>query len=231
MRNTNTFLTLFFVVSVAQLLSISMGWSEAIIVSKTLIMLSLIGYYLGEVRKRNGHFLRALFFCWAGDILLLKQADAEIFFMLGLAAFLFGHLLYILAYRELRWKDGGLQRAQKLRVSFPVALVGTTLILVLLPYLGSLKIPVIGYAVVLMGMVMAAFFRYGRTSPDSFWLVAAGAISFMISDSILAINKFHTAFSYAGPLIMLTYILGQYLIVRGIIRHSKVTEANHSPSS
>jgi len=220
MRNTNTFLILFFVVSVTHLLSISMGWSEAIIVSKTLIMLSLIGYYMGEVRKRNGHFLRALFFCWAGDILLLKQADAEIFFMLGLLAFLFGHLLYILSYRELRWKDGGLQRAQKLRVSFPVALVGTTLILVLLPYLDSLMIPVIGYAVVLMGMVMAAFFRYGRTGPDSFWLVAAGAISFMISDSILAINKFHTAFAYAGPLTMLTYISGQYLIVEGVIRHS-----------
>ncbi len=219
MRNTNTFLILFFVVSVAQLLGISLGWTEVAIVSKTLIMLSLIGYYLGAVKKRNGHFLRALFFCWAGDVLLLKQADAEIFFMLGLAAFLIGHLLYILAYRELRWKEGGMQRAQKLRVSFPVALVGTSLILVLVPYLGSLMIPVIGYALVLMGMVMASFFRYDRTSPDSFWLVATGAIFFMISDSVLAVNKFYTAFAFAGPLIMLSYISGQYLIVEGAIRH------------
>lgn len=227
MRNTNTFLILFFVVSVAQLLSVSMGWTDVIAVSKTLIVLSLIGYYMGSVRKRNGHFLRALFFCWAGDVLLLKQADAEIFFMLGLAAFLLGHLLYILAYRELRWKDGGLKRAQKLRVSFPVALVGTSLILLLLPYLGSLLIPVIGYAFVLMGMVMAAFFRYGRSSPDSFWLVAAGAILFMISDSALAINKFYMPFAYSGPLIMLTYISAQYLMVEGIIRHTMHTETNY----
>lgn len=226
MRNTNTFLILFFAVSVAQLLSISLGWPEVIIVSKTLIMLSLIGYYMGAVRKRNGHFLRALFFCWAGDVLLLKQADAEIFFMLGLAAFLLGHVLYILAYRELRWKDGGMRRAQKLRVSFPVALVGTSLILVLLPYLGSLLIPVIGYALVLMGMVMASFFRHGRTSPDSFWLIAVGAIFFMISDSVLALNKFYTTFEIAGPLIMSTYICGQYLIVEGAIRHNRLTESN-----
>lgn len=228
MRNVNSFLILFFVVSVAQLLSVAMGWTEVIVVSKTLIVLSLIGYYMGSVWKRNGHFLRALFFCWAGDVLLLKQADAEIFFMLGLAAFLLGHLLYILAYRELRRKEGGMQRAQKLRVSFPVALVGTSLILLLLPYLGSLLIPVIGYALVLMGMVMAAFFRFGRTSPDSFWLVAAGAILFMISDSVLAINKFYAAFASAGPVIMLTYISGQYLIVEGAIRHGRLTESRYA---
>jgi uncharacterized membrane protein YhhN len=143
------------------------------------------------------------------------------FFILGLVSFLIGHLLYILAYRELRWSDKakGLLMPQKLRVSFPVALAGTGLIVVLLPTLGGLMIPVMVYAIVLMGMVMASFFRYGRTTLASFWLVTAGALFFMASDSILAINKFHTPFELAGPVIMLTYILGQYLIVEGVVRH------------
>ncbi len=225
MRQAPAFLVVFFVVGIAELLAVSVGWNEVHMVAKTLIMLSLIGYYLSTIEKRNGHFLRALFFCWAGDVLLLRQDGEEIFFMLGLAAFLLGHLLYILSYRELRWKEGGMMATQKLRVSFPIALAGTGLIVVLLPYLGGLMIPVIVYAVVLMGMVMAAFFRFGRTAPDSFWLVATGAILFMISDSILAINKFHTPFPSAGPLIMLTYILGQYLIVEGVIRHASIRKA------
>jgi uncharacterized membrane protein YhhN len=223
MLKASPFLILFFLVSIAELLAVSLGWSEVHMVAKSLIMLSLIGYYMGAVGKRNGHFIRAMFFCWAGDVLLLKQADDEMFFILGLVAFLIGHLLYILAYRELRWADkaSGLLMPQKIRVSFPVALAGTGLIVILLPTLGGLMIPVIVYAIVLMGMVMASFFRYGRTTPDSFWLVASGALLFMASDSILAINKFHTPFGQAGPLIMLTYILGQYLIAEGAVRHGR----------
>lgn len=221
MGKISSFLVLFFLVSIAELLAVSLGWMEVHMIAKSLIMLSLIGYYMGAVARRNGHFLRAMFFCWAGDVLLLKQADDEMFFILGLVAFLIGHLLYILAYRELRWTDAasGLLMPQKIRVSFPVALAGTGLIVVLLPTLGGLMIPVIVYAVVLMGMVMASFFRYGRTSPDSFWFVAVGALLFMVSDSILAINKFHTPFEAASPLIMLTYILAQYLIAQGAVRH------------
>ena len=221
MGKTSPFLILFFLASIAELLAVSLGWKEVHMVAKASIMLGLIGYYMGAVAKRNGHFIRAMFFCWAGDVLLLKQADDEMFFILGLVAFLIGHLLYILAYRELRWADGGLRMPQKIRVSFPVALAGTGLIVVLLPTLGGLMIPVIVYAFVLMGMVMAAFFRYGRTSPDSFWFVAAGALLFMVSDSLLAINKFHTPFEFASPLIMLTYILAQYLIVQGVLRHGR----------
>ncbi|MBL7849913.1 MAG: lysoplasmalogenase [Cyclobacteriaceae bacterium] len=222
MKRPSIFLALFVLVSIGELLAVSRGWSEVHILSKSLIMLSLIGYYMGAVAERNSHFLRAMFFCWSGDVLLLKQADDEMFFILGLVSFLIGHLLYILAYRELRWTDkaSGLRMPQKLRVSFPVALAGTGLIVVLLPTLGGLMVPVIVYAIVLMGMVMASFFRYGRTTLASFWLVAAGALFFMASDSILAINKFHTSFELAGPVIMLTYILGQYLIVEGVVRHT-----------
>lgn len=223
MKRPAAFLVLFLLVSIGELLAVSRGWTEVHIFCKSMIMLSLIGYYMGEVSKRNGHFIRAMFFCWSGDVLLLKQADDEIFFILGLVSFLIGHLLYILAYRELRWADKaqGLLMPQKIRVSFPVALAGTGLIVVLLPTLGGLMIPVIVYAIVLMGMVMASFFRYGRTTAESFWLVAAGALFFMVSDSILAINKFHTPFELAGPVIMLTYILGQFLIVEGAIKHGQ----------
>jgi len=46
-----------------------------------------------------------------------------------------------------------------------------------------------------------------------------GAILFIISDSVLAINKFYEPFSAAGIIIMLTYAFAQMLIVLGVIKY------------
>lgn len=222
MGKRSPFLTMFFLVSIAELLSVSLGWREVHIFAKTMIMLSLIGYYMGSVPKRNGHFVRALFFCWAGDVVLLKQNDAEIFFMLGLFAFLVGHLLYIYAYRQLQWDETpSLPTRTKVLLALPVYALGGTLIILLYPGLGSLTVPVLIYALVLVVMVQTALYRQGRTSPDSYGLVVAGAALFMLSDSLLAINKFYVAYAAAAPVVMLTYILGQYMIVEGAIRHGR----------
>jgi uncharacterized membrane protein YhhN len=70
-------------------------------------------------------------------------------------------------------------------------------------------------------MALTALFRYGRTNSKSFLLIFIGAVLFMVSDSVLAINKFHNAFSAAGALIMLTYCLAQFLIVEGALVHEK----------
>ena len=42
-----------------------------------------------------------------------------------------------------------------------------------------------------------------------------GALLFVISDSVLAINKFYQPFEVAGVIIMLTYGLAQLFIVEG----------------
>jgi len=68
-------------------------------------------------------------------------------------------------------------------------------------------------------MVFTAYLRRGRTSTHSYWLVLIGALLFMASDSILAINLFGEGFDFDRPLIMVTYIGGQGLIVVGVARH------------
>lgn len=223
MGKYNTFLWLFFIVSIAELLAVSLGWTEVHYAAKSLIMLSLIGYYMSAVKgKRNGHFVRAMFFCWAGDVVLLMQNNAETFFMLGLFAFLLGHLQYIYAYRQLQWADPApIATRAKVLVALPIYLIGGMLIVLLYPGLGSLMVPVLIYSLVLVVMVQTAVYRYRRTGPDSFGLVFAGAGLFMLSDSLLAINKFYTPFAGAAGVIMLTYILGQYLIVEGVVRHGE----------
>lgn len=228
-RRANIFLGFFGVVSVVELLALSRDWQLVHEIAKPLIMLSLIGYYLSCVPQRNNTFVKAMFFCWTGDVLLMFQVEDEMFFMLGLAAFLLGHVLYIVSYRQLRWRVATkeLLPTQKIRFIFPIVLAGTGLLVVLFPTLGPLTIPVIIYSVVLMLMVINALFRYGRTTPDSLWLVVAGALLFLVSDSILALNKFYSPIDYSGPLIMLTYILGQYLIVEGVRRHGELVEGRN----
>ncbi|CAN5293955.1 lysoplasmalogenase [soil metagenome] len=221
MKKTSAFLIFFLMVSLIQLFAVATNFHLIANISKPFIMLSLIGYYWITAERRSVLFVFALLFCWAGDILLIFQSSAELFFIFGLVAFLIGHSLYMISYNQFRWSNtkNELLWTQKIRMSFPIILAGTGLITVLFPALGSLKIPVLVYALVLVAMVMTALFRYGRTSPESFWKVFIGAVLFMTSDSLLAINKFHTALPYAGLLIMLTYIVAQYIIVEGVIKH------------
>lgn len=221
MKRSHIFLFIFFASCLLQVTSLVISWPLGIDLSKPLLVLSLVGYYVLSIPQRSGLFITALLFCWLGDVLLIFQPDHELFFIGGLVAFLTGHVLYILTYRQHQLSNQAdeLLPTQKARYSFPIILAGTGLIVVLFPHLGVLKIPVLVYASVLMMMVMMALFRYGRTSSTSFRLVLTGAVFFMISDSVLAINKFYKPIEMGGLLIMTTYILAQYLIVEGIIKH------------
>ena len=75
------------------------------------------------------------------------------------------------------------------------------------------------YALILIVMVLNSVFRYGRTINASFWLVFVGSIFFMLSDSVLAINKFFSPVTAAGFWVMSTYILAQFLIIQGLLKH------------
>lgn len=221
MTKKKLFLIIFFIVAAIELMAVVGEWKFISYFSKPLIVLSLVGYYLASVPKRSPIVIRALFFCWAGDVLLMFVDRDETFFMMGLLAFLIGHILYVVAYRKHQSGDPekGLLSTQKIRYSFPIILAGTGLIVILFPKLGGLKLPVMIYAIVIMIMTMTALFRYGRTNTESFWLVFGGAVFFMISDSILAMNKFHSPIPFSGFLIMFTYSAAQFLIVKGVIRH------------
>ena len=231
MNKRKLFLIAFLVVSVGELISIVFEL-DIHYFFKPLILLMLIGLYLSSISQRNATLLRALFFCWVGDFLLMFSHEGELYFILGLVAFLVGHLFYIFTFKQITWKQRtSLLPTQKVRYAFPVFLAGTGLIVVLYPGLGALRIPVIIYAAILMVMVASALFRMGRTSHPSFIWAFVGAIFFMISDSLLAINKFHTPFAQAHLYIMITYILAQYSIVHGLILHSSNESARESENA
>lgn len=219
------FLYLFLLVSAGVLLSDAWSADVVYLICKPAIMIMLGLHYIVTQQANRQMISRSLIlaivFSCAGDTLLMLQNSNADFFMFGLAAFLVAHIFFILTYRQHRTDDTAseLQGLQKIRYAFPIILSGTGLVVILYNRLGGMKFPVLVYAAVLTTMVVSALFRFGRTNASSFGMVFGGAILFMISDSLIAINKFLEPLPMAGFWIMITYIAAQYLIVTGLSKH------------
>jgi len=210
---------LFFLFAVLEIASQVFNLPNLNLAAKPLLIIFLAAYYQQSVSSINRTFLIALVFCWLGDVLLLFEPYNGLFFMAGLGSFLVAHLLLIFSYRQLSSANDEFKGTQRVRLSFPFILAGSGLVVILFPRLGELKIPVMIYALVLTLMVVQSIFRLDRTTTKSFLLVFIGAAFFMLSDSLLAINKFDQPISFAGVWVMITYIAAIYLIVKGVIQH------------
>jgi len=104
-----------------------------------------------------------------------------------------------------------------------VALYGWCIIWLLSDGLGEMKLPVTVYTVVILAMLLAAINRQKKVNRQSFLLVLAGAILFVVSDSMIAVNRFTQPFELARIAIMSSYITSQYLIAVGCARQFNLT--------
>ena len=154
----------------------------------------------------------ALTFSWLGDILLLFVFKDNLFFILGLVSFLIAHIFYVFLFLKELKKAGG-----KFHVKQPgltlIALYIIAFYALLGPRLGDMQIPVIVYALIISFMLYVAYLLYPFWSKPSSLLLLTGALSFVISDSLLAINKFFAPFPNAGFFIMVTYLFAQWALV------------------
>lgn len=215
------FLAAFILVSFGELASELVDNNTLHLVCKPLIMVTLTLHYIFATPQRSVLAIAAMICSFLGDVLLMNDA----YFIAGLVAFLAAHVFYIFVYRQHQFsgEGGTLTGVHRVRLAFPVVLAGSGLVVILYPVLGDLRIPVLIYAAVITTMTLVAMFRYGRTNAGSFWLVFLGAVCFMISDSVLAINKFLSPLALGGLWIMGTYIVAQFLIVRGLILHGRLS--------
>jgi uncharacterized membrane protein YhhN len=152
----------------------------------------------------------ALAFSSLGDALL--DLGPNRFFIWGLLSFLVAHLIYILLFVRNRvrpLKPKGWQSALVAAVLINSILLSQWLA----PSLGALLWPVMFYVCVITVMVVSAILAE-FSKP---W-VCIGAILFLISDSILAVNKFKSPVPMGGYLVWATYYLAQYGIAIGFLR-------------
>jgi uncharacterized membrane protein YhhN len=189
--------------------------------TKPFLIPALIVAYHHDVRPLSVPsrlFIAALVCSWLGDVLLMLEARDPIFFIGGLLAFLSAHLLYIWYFK------GIISTKKSFLKSRPVMLLAVVvfvfeLIYILWPGLGAMKIPVIVYASVIGTMLAFALWQYGKIDQWAALLFISGALLFVLSDSLLAINRFRIGFKGAGTWVMITYCLAQFLLAKGSVRH------------
>ncbi len=223
MRN-KTWLYIFLIVLAADLVCIQLRQPGLQYVFKPLIIPVLAGYFWSGTKDiadtLTKWILLALFFSWAGDILLMFQDKAEVYFLLGLSSFLLAHVCYIIFFHRVRVKEN---IKSNLWLLVLVVFYYAFLISWLSPYLGDKKIPVRIYGIVISFMLMLAMHMlFSRHKTAGRWMMA-GAFLFVISDSVLAINKFYQPFKTADIVIILTYGLAQLLIVHGAALYVRQT--------
>ncbi len=164
--------------------------------------------------------LVALFFSWLGDMFLLFESRQSLFFILGLVSFLTTHVLYIIYFLSIRSNQISLLKKQPFLIA-AVSAYGIALVWLLFPHLKDLKIPVMVYAAVICTMLLCSLHIYFKVTKPANTLFVSGALLFVLSDSLLAINKFYQPFAIAGVYIMLTYCAAQYFIVNGFIKQQQ----------
>lgn len=196
-------------------------------VSKVLMMPFLAIYFYAETKKiKEFRFIYlALFFSWWGDIFLMfprseyEPANAKLLFVCGLVSFLIAHINYIVYfYREIKDQPKVTIIIEKPYLIIPFLLLGSSLLILLYPTLGPMKLPVTVYTIVIISMLIMAFNRRNLVDPVSFTWVFIGALFFVFSDSCIAINLFYKPFASARAVIMATYIIAQFLIISGALK-------------
>ena len=219
-KTISTWLLYFYLFTLAiDLIAMYFLPNEIRFISKSILMPLLLVFYLLRTQSVPAlkHFVTAaLIFSWLGDIALLFQGPDPLYFLIGLSCFLIAHLFYIYFFHRIRTAEMVKGRWLIVVVVVIYYFIFTS---VQLPYLGEMKIAVLIYGLVISFMLVLALHLLFIKNKSAGMLMAVGAILFVISDSILAIDMFYQPFELAGLLIMLTYGFAQLCIVLGASRY------------
>ncbi|NIZ61308.1 lysoplasmalogenase [Sedimentitalea sp. CY04] len=128
----------------------------------------------------------ALAACAVGDFCLSRDGDT--YFMAGIGAFALGHLGYIALFLGLSDSDPAqLLMMPHLAPVIVLLCVGLAMAALLAPRAGALKIPVLCYIPIILGMGLAALTVPGQ---GMLLLLLSASLLFILSDMVLAAETF-----------------------------------------
>ena len=211
------FKILFVIISLLDILGLLIHVALLELIAKPFIIISLMAIYLTSVKNKNYWFLAALFFSFLGDVFLLDNNDM---FLFGIAAFLITQLIYIKIIIGYLYHSS---KSQKLQAILPFAIYFVLLIYLLIDNLGEYLIPVLVYGLTISVFGIVSLLNYIINKSQTSKLLLFGAFLFIASDSMIAFDRFYESKGFYSVLIMITYILAQYLICKYMISKSNTT--------
>jgi len=191
------------------------------------LLIPILLLYIFQNARKNYHrtykiyIFFALICAWAGDILLLKE-DSHTFFLVGMLCFLVMHVFYTLTF--LRVKPIKIAKSQEaLIASIALIYIAFKVFDFISDDLGTLKFAVLGYMVVVVLMGIAAANTLTSSARRSLALnhFVPGAGLFILSDIILAVDRFHFHEPFLQVAVMISYGYAQSLLVEGFTKMLK----------
>ncbi len=184
--------------------------------TKPFILIGLMGFYLSAADPVILSVVLALFFSWLGDMLLIPKGMK--WFVAGGIAFMISHAFFILSYVQ----DTDFASVPKVMlILFPLLFAAAVLIIFkyLRPHLPKgMFWPMLFYLLLNGAMNCFAWFRASTAGRAAGIITAVGALLFFISDSSLFFVRFNKESRLKTHfLVMLTYSLGEFLIILGLI--------------
>jgi uncharacterized membrane protein YhhN len=195
------------------------NWRKTFVFTKPLVLILLLTIFMilskGDLQLL--WFYLALGFSLAGDSLLLYPTRA---FILGLVAFLFAQVAYIMGLNAIL--------PPLIPTLLAALVVGLLVLMVFLvfqaevrkkPDLKRMRPAILLYALMLSVMALSAVLNRFKPAwnPTAACLTAIGGILFLSSDLMLAYNRFVHQFRSSHILVMMTYHLAQLLLVLGVL--------------
>jgi uncharacterized membrane protein YhhN len=168
---------------------------------------------LGGLALHRGHPLLAagLLAGAAGDVFLALEPTQLSY---GIAAFGIGHLIYIALFVKQLGRHG-FRGPLGYVAAVALAGFGAAMLVWLQPYFGELQVAASVYNAIILIMAIVAVL--GR-APN---LAVIGALLFVVSDSVLALRLFADMLPWAGPVVWVTYYLGQAGIALGLSQRKR----------
>jgi uncharacterized membrane protein YhhN len=195
--------------------------------SKILLIPVLLLYLFSnkpkEGENREPLVYAGLIFSFLGDLILTRSG--ELFFLFGMLAFIGTHICNSIFFYRLQKNTVQRGKGRWLAVLL-LAIVSAIVFFVLQPHLGSFQWPILLYMCIISCMAVLAtgtldISSVKKTAANCF---VPGAFLFVLSDALLAMNKFLWHQSFADVFVMLTYGAAQYCLVKGFAQHVSIAK-------
>lgn len=213
--NGNKLIWIYFIVTALDLIGVGLKVDWLVMLCKPLMMTSLMAFYWVVSTRRSKLYLGALFFSLLGDIFLL---DKEGLFLFGIGAFLITQVLFIVLVLR---RSSRSSKSNLIWSAIPFLIYLVLLMRTLAPELDDLFYPVLIYgSVISVFGITALNYHLNQRNSESLILLS-GALLFIASDSMIALNKFYSPHMIYPVAIMLTYALAQYMICHSMLLKEK----------
>ena len=201
----NRYFLFFLIVGLLHLIGMITEGETIVLLTKPLLVPSLFIYYLSKNPHPDRGILIALFFSFLGDVFLIN--NTTLFFLFGLGCFLFTHIIYTLKMGERILRI----RKHLFLSGIPFTIYGATILYFLFPHLEKLTPAVLVYAFAISCFGILSL-TYWIQNPQKGKFILGGALLFILSDSMLALNQFYFGSNFFGLWVMLTYLGAQGMI-------------------